>query len=148
MQRSRKPQALRQLLLAHSWHAPSVNFGEDTMNERPQQKNNQCLDTALLVSLRDEELSADEATQARAHLAGCPDCAADERTLIVTGQEVYDLLAELGPQTNETPDTEMAFASMQARLDRENDHVKRPILLPSPALAGNRPRHSQGSKRR
>src|SRR5579871_4727222 len=101
MQRSRKPQALLQLLLAHSWPALSVNFGEDTMNERPQPKNNQCLDTALLVSLRDEELSADEATQARAHLAGFPDCADGARALIVTGQEVYGMLAELGPQAKE-----------------------------------------------
>lgn len=118
------------------------------MNERPQPKNNQCLDTALLVSLRDEELSADEATQARAHLAGCPDCAAGARALIVTGQEVYGLLAELGPQANEVPDTETAFAAMQARLDRESDYVKRLIPLPAPAAVANRARHSRSKRRR
>jgi hypothetical protein len=118
------------------------------MNERQRPKNNQCLDTATLVSLRDEELSADEITQARAHLAGCPDCAADERALIVTGQEVYDLLAELGPQADGMPDTETAFASMQARLDRESDHVQRPVPLPVAAVLENRPRSSQSNRRR
>ncbi len=118
------------------------------MNERPQQKNSQCLDMGLLVSLRDDELPADETTQARAHLALCPDCAADARSITVASQEVYDLLAELGAQASEIPDTATAFASMQARLDRESDHAKRPAILPALALAESRPRYSQSNRRR
>src|SRR5579863_10411058 len=101
MQRSHRPQALLQLLLAHSWHVLNANFGEDTMNERPQHKNNQCLDMGLLVSLRDDELPAGETMQASAHLASCPDCAADARAVTVAGQEVYDLLAGLGERASE-----------------------------------------------
>ncbi len=118
------------------------------MNERPQQKNNQCLDMGLLVSLRDDELPTDETMQARAHLASCPDCAADARAVTVASQEVYDLLAELGAQASEMPDTATAFASMQARLDRESDHAKRLAILPAPALGESRPRHSQSNRRR
>ena len=118
------------------------------MNERPQQKNNQCLDMGLLVSLRDDELPTDETTQARAHLASCPDCSADARSITVASQEVYDLLAELGAQASEMPDTATAFASMQSRLDRESDHEKRSAILPVPALGESRPRHSQSSRRR
>src|SRR5579863_3271747 len=118
MRRSRGPRALRQLLLAHSWPALNANFGEDTMNERPQYKNNQCLDMGFLVSLRDDELPADATLQASAHLASCPDCAADARAVSVAGQEVYDLLAGLGEQASEMPDTATAFASLQATLDR------------------------------
>src|SRR5579863_6428915 len=112
MQRSRRLQVLRQPLLAHSWRALNANFGEDTMNERPQQKNNQCLDMGLLASLRDEELTAGETAQARAHLASCPGCAADERGMANASKEVYDLLAQLGPQTSEMPDMASTFASM------------------------------------
>src|SRR5947209_19391974 len=96
MQKSHCPQALLKPLLAHFWHVLNANFGEDTMNERSQQKNSQCLDMGLLVSLRDDELTADETGQARAHLALCPDCAADERAMTIASQEVYDLLAGLG----------------------------------------------------
>lgn len=116
------------------------------MNERPQQKNNQCLDMGLLVSLRDGELPAGDAAQARAHLAVCPDCAADERAVAFASQEVYDLLAGLDAQTGEMPDTAAAFASMQARLDRESDHPKRLTILPAPAE--NSPRRSQSNRRR
>src|SRR5229473_2715926 len=115
MQRSRRPQVSLQLLLAHSWHALNANFGEDTMNERQQAMNNQCLDMGLLVSLRDDELTADETAQARAHLALCPDCAADERGVANASQEVYNLLADLGLQASEMPDTAGAFASMQVK---------------------------------
>ena len=68
------------------------------MNElQPQKYNDSCLDTGLLVSLRDGELTAEETEQAQAHLALCPDCAADERSVRTTSREVYDLLAMLGP---------------------------------------------------
>lgn len=118
------------------------------MNERPRQKNNQCLDMGLLVSLRDGELPAGETTQARTHLAVCPDCAADERAVAVASQEVYDLLAGLDAQAGEMPDTATAFASMQARLDRESGHAKRLAILPAPAAAENSPRRSQNNRRR
>jgi hypothetical protein len=118
------------------------------MNERPQQKNSQCLDMGLLVSLRDDELPTDETTRARAHLAVCPDCAADARAVTVASEEVYDLLAELGAQASEMPDTATAFASMQARLDRESDHKRHLAILPAPASAGSKPRYSQSNRRR
>src|SRR5205085_724264 len=119
MQRSHRPQALLKPLLAHSWHVLNANFGEDTMNEQSQQKNSQCLDMGLLASLRDGELTASETAQARAHLTLCPDCAADERGMTVASQEIYDLLAELGPQASEMPDTATAFASIQSKLDKD-----------------------------
>lgn len=118
------------------------------MNERAQHKNNQCVDMGLLVSLRDDELPADETMQASAHLAECPDCAADARTAIVAGQEVYDLLAELGEQAGETPDTATAFASLQARLDSESGHVKHLAVPLAPSLAESKPRRVQSSRRR
>ncbi|HEY6539996.1 MAG TPA: hypothetical protein VIZ18_03625 [Ktedonobacteraceae bacterium] len=118
------------------------------MNERPQHKNNECLDMGLLVSLRDDELLAGETMQTSAHLALCPDCAADARAVIVAGQEVYDLLAGLGEQASEMPDTATAFASLQATLDRESDHVNHLAILPAPALVESRPRHAQRNRRR
>jgi len=118
------------------------------MNERPQYKNNQCLDMGFLVSLRDDELPADATLQASAHLASCPDCAADARAVSVAGQEVYDLLAGLGEQASEMPDTATAFASLQATLDRESGHVNHLAILPAPALVGSRPRHAQSNRRR
>ena len=118
------------------------------MNEQQQQGNNECLDTGLLAALRDGELPAGETMQVNAHLARCPDCAADARAVLVGGQEVYDLLAELGPRTDEMPDAAVAFASLQARLDRESDHVARPTILPAPALKESRPRHVQSNRRR
>jgi len=98
----------------------------------------------LLASLRDDELTADETAQARAHLALCPDCAADERAMTVASQEIYDLLAELGPQVSEIPDTATAFVSIQSKLDRDTE--KYPAILP--ALAANRPLYAQRNRRR
>lgn len=118
------------------------------MNEQPQQKNNQCLDMGLLVGLRDDELTADETARARAHVALCPDCAADARGVAVTSQEVYGLLAELGAQASEMPDTATAFASVQARLDGESDHEKRPEILAAPALVESRRPYAKGGRRR
>lgn len=114
------------------------------MNERSQQKNSQCLDMGLLASLRDDELTADETAQARAHLALCPDCAADERAMTVASQEIYGLLAELGPQASEMPDTASAFASIQSKLDRDTE--KYPAILP--ALAESRPLYAQRNRHR
>lgn len=116
------------------------------MNERPQQKNDQCLDMGLLASLRDEELTAGETAQARAHLASCPGCAADERGMANASKEVYDLLAQLGPQTSEIPDMASTFASMQAKLDAESGHHHHPTILP--ALPGSRPRYTQRKRHR
>ena len=116
------------------------------MNERPQQKNSQCLDTGLLASFRDGELTADESAQVRAHLASCPDCAADERSMTIAGQEVYDLLEGLGPRESEMPDTAAAFASIEAKLDRDGYSEKRLAILP--ASAESRPRYIPRNRRR
>src|SRR5258708_14110554 len=117
------------------------------MNERQQQKSNdQCLDMGLLVCLRDDELTADEAAQARAHLASCPDWAADERGVANASQEVYGLLDTLGPLTNEIADTATAYAAIQARLDIKNDYENRPATVQ--ALVDSRPRVSYGNRRR
>lgn len=116
------------------------------MNELPQQKNNQCLDMGLLVSLRDDELTIDEAAQARAHLAQCPDCAADERSITIASQEIYDLLAELDPQAGEMPDADAALASVYARLDAESDHENHLEVLTAPTKS--RLRNARGNRRR
>lgn len=118
------------------------------MNERQQQKNSQCLDMGLLVSLRDGELTADETARARTHLASCPGCAADARGVTVTGQEVYDLLTGLGVRASEVPDTTAAFASMQVRLDTESGREDRLTTVPAPVLLASRPRHSSRNRHR
>ena len=46
------------------------------MNELQPQQNNSCLDSGLLVSLRDGELTPEETENTLAHLAMCPECAA------------------------------------------------------------------------
>ena len=87
------------------------------MNEfQPQKYSNTCLDRGLLVSLRDGELTAEETRQARAHLAECPDCSADERSLQADSHEIYDLLTSLGPAEAEIPDGSAALAAFQSRL--------------------------------
>jgi anti-sigma factor RsiW len=58
------------------------------MNElQPQEYSNTCLDRGLLVSLRDGELNAEETRKVHAHLAVCPDCAADERSMQADSQD-------------------------------------------------------------
>jgi Putative zinc-finger len=98
------------------------------MNElQPQKYSDSCLDRGLLVSLRDGELTPEEIEQARAHLAVCPDCAADERSMQTASQEIYDLFTLLGPSTDEIPETEAVFSALQSRLDveshREESHA-------------------------
>ncbi len=91
------------------------------MNElQPQKYNDSCLDMGLLVSLRDEELTTEETEQAQAHLAVCPDCAADQRSVQAASQEVYDLLTVLGPSPYEIPETRLARSALQARLEVQN----------------------------
>lgn len=117
------------------------------MNEQQQQKpNDQCLDMGYLVSLRDGELTDGERAKARAHLATCPDCAADERSVAISSREVYDLLAALDPLTDEIPDTTTALAAIQARLDTESEHKRGPETMQ--ALRPSRTRLFQGNRRR
>ncbi len=93
------------------------------MNElQPQKHSDPCLDAGLLVSLRDEELTSEEMEQIKAHLAACPDCAADERGMRATSKELYDVLTLLGPSPHEVPDTKLALSALQARLDAQNRH--------------------------
>src|SRR5260221_14152058 len=114
------------------------------MNERQQEKpNNQCLDMGLLVGLRDDELSAGEMAPARAHLATCPDCAADDRGVAGTGREVYDLLVALGPLADEIPDSATAFAAIHTRLDSGSEHEEHPETLQVVA-----PRYAKSNRRR
>jgi hypothetical protein len=88
---------------------------------QPQEYRSACLDRGLLVSLRDGELAAEETKQARAHLAVCPDCSADECSLQADSQEIYDLLASLGPAQEEIPDVAAAMAALQPRLSGETE---------------------------
>ncbi len=104
------------------------------MNElQPQKYNDSCLDMGLLVSLRDGELTTVETEQARAHLAKCPDCAADECSMQTASQEVYNLLTVLGPSPHEIPETELALSALQARLDVKNRREERHAAVSSPA---------------
>jgi len=145
MQRSHWPQVSLKPLLAHSWHVLSANFGENTMNEQSQQKNNRCLDMGLLASLRDDELTADEAAQANAHLALCPDCTADERDVNAASQEVYSLFSVLAPSPNEIPEPGKAFAALQTRLHEQNRHDEHAEAAYSPAniqfISAKKPQH-------
>jgi hypothetical protein len=103
------------VLFVHK-HSLRAIFGGSIMKESQQMDDN-CLDTGLLVSLHDGELTADEKAQAMAHLAICPDCAANECTVNKHSREVYDLLSTLGPRSSEVPEPMAAFSAMQARLD-------------------------------
>ena len=118
------------------------------MNElQPQKYNDSCLDRGLLVSLRDGELTPEETEQAQAHLALCPGCAADERSVRTASQEVYDLLTVLGPSQHEIPETKFALSALQARLDVQNQREQSHAAVPSPApgkirfFQSRRPQH-------
>ncbi len=120
------------------------------MNElQPQKYSDSCLDRGLLVSLRDGELTPEETEQAQAHLALCPDCAADERSMRSASQEVYDLLTILGPSPHEIPETKLALSALQARLDVQNrpeeSHAAVLSLAHSkiPLLQARKPRHKR-----
>ena len=120
------------------------------MNElQPQKYNDPCLDMGLLVSLRDGELTAEEIEQAQAHLAMCPDCAADERSMRTASQEVYNLLTVLGPSPHEIPETELALSALQARLDVQNRHEESHAVVSSaaqskiPLLQARKPWHKR-----
>jgi len=95
--------------------------------------NNSCLDSGLLVSLRDGELTPEETEQALAHLALCPDCAADARGMQTASLEVYDLLTILGPSPQEIPETKLALSALQARLDVQNRGEESHATVPSSA---------------
>ena len=61
------------------------------MNEQqPQKYNDPCVDAGLLVSLRDEELTTGEMEQIKAHLAVCPDCAANEPGNCETNSQICE----------------------------------------------------------
>src|SRR5437588_10351787 len=81
-----------------------------------QQPADNCLDAGLLVSLRDGELTAYETAQAIAHLAVCPDCAADERNLNNNSREGYASISTLVALTSDLPEPRVALPSLHARL--------------------------------
>ena len=102
------------------------------MNElQPQKYNDSCLDSGLLVSLRDGELTPEETEQALAHLALCPDCAADARSMQTASLEVYNLLTILGPSPQEIPETKLALSALQARLNVQNRCEESRTAVPS-----------------
>ncbi len=105
------------------------------MNELPSQTNRDaCLDRGLLVCLRDGELTPTEADRARAHLATCPDCAADARRLQADSQELYEAFTALGPSFEEIPDPASAFAAFQSRLASVGQHAPRDVAPADPAV--------------
>jgi hypothetical protein len=113
------------------------------MNElQPQESRNACLDRGLLVSLRDGELTPDETEQALAHLAVCPDCVADQRSLATGSRELYGLLDALGPSSADLPETAAAFAALQSRLSGESRHGQGR----APASSGSAVRQLQAGK--
>ncbi len=98
------------------------------MNERPQ-PNEHCVDMGILVSLRDDELTAGEAERISDHVATCPDCFADKQQSIVHGREIYALLAELGPTADKIPAVDVAFAALQSRLVGSSKQQEHPITV-------------------
>ena len=91
------------------------------MNElQPKKYSDSCLDRGLLVSLRDGELTPEETELAAAHLAACPDCSADERSMQTASQEIYELFALLGPSPDEIPETQSVLSALQSRIEVES----------------------------
>jgi hypothetical protein len=113
---------------------------------QPQAYRNSCLDRGLQVSLRDGELTPDETEQALAHLAVCPDCTADERSIQAGSQEIYDLLNILGPSSGELPEVTSAFAALQSRLSLEDQREHSPVSMAGTAPAGSTIRRFQARK--
>lgn len=90
------------------------------MNEQlPHEQKNRCLDSGLLLRLRDGELNTREQAQALSHIAGCADCNADARNIHVGGEEVYQLLSTLDAPAHEMPVTATALKAIQARIAKE-----------------------------
>src|SRR3981081_2355957 len=87
---------------------------------QPQKYRNSCLDRGLLASLRDGELTPEETQQARAHLEACPDCAADERSMQIASQEIYNVLNFLEPSPDEIPETQSVLSVLQSRIEVES----------------------------
>lgn len=101
------------------------------MNEQQQpERDNHCLDSGLLIGLRDGELSAEERALATSHLATCEYCTHEEDQLHASGQHVYDTLALLSPHTQELPVVEAAFARLQLRLDSAQTSAQAVSHLP------------------
>jgi hypothetical protein len=98
------------------------------------------------VSLRDGELSADEVERIRAHLAVCPDCSADERSIRAASEEVYDLLALLEPSSSEIPQTTYALSAFQSKLAEESRKEERQATVSS--LTEQKKRVSRAGKPR
>jgi hypothetical protein len=120
------------------------------MNEQqPQKHSDPCVDAGQLVSLRDEELTTSEMEQIKDHLAVCPDCAANERGMRVASKEIYNLLTLLGPSPSEVPDTKLALSALQAKLDTQNRHEERHLVVSTatqnniPLLQARKPRHTR-----
>lgn len=109
------------------------------MNElQPQKQNDSCLDRGLLVSLRDGELSAEETAHLQAHLAVCPYCSADERSMRTASQEVYNLLALLEPSPAEIPETTLALSALQSKLAEQDKVEEGQVAVAAPAQRKSR----------
>ncbi len=93
------------------------------MNESPQNKlEEHCLDSGLLASLRDGELTAEELAGVQAHLAACPGCATEARSLQHTGHEIYALFSTLDAAPVTDSQTSAALARLQTQLKEEEHH--------------------------
>src|SRR5690242_5779300 len=90
------------------------------MNEQlPHEQKNSCLDSGLLLRLRDGELNTNEQAQALSHIAECADCNADARHIHIGGEEVYQLLSTLDAPPHEMSATAPALKAIQARIAKE-----------------------------
>jgi len=101
--------------------------------QRPDHED-YCLDSGILATYRDKELAPDDATQVAAHLASCAGCATEERALISSGREVYELLATLDPQEGAAvPTPEEALVGLRACIAAERSQTRgRESLSPIP----------------
>lgn len=90
------------------------------MNKQlPHEQNEECLDSGLLLRLRDGELNTNEQAQALTHIARCADCSADARNIHVGGEEVYQLLSSLDAPAHVMPASATALNAIHARIHKE-----------------------------
>lgn len=102
------------------------------MNES---QNNSCVDTGTLLSLHDGALSPDESRHVLAHIATCAECAASDRLVQQGSNEVYDLLATLGPERSDIPDAQSALAALQTRLSAEGLTKEKRKIVSFPSVS-------------